>query len=392
MYICRGAFAGCQGPLDAQCRLLDLMVVELTYDSVDVSNAISVIESITALVHQHISLHERVHTRSASDASSLGGAAAGGSAARLCFGSLFSGIIRGNASSNSDSNRDSLMCHLLKLLNVLVQIPMPNRGARSRTTSNAGSAASSAAAADAGGSSLANTSDSPMTDMSKISQQQQQASVRSSTEEHGQQTDEQKTETAAAAAAAAAAATKGGRSSSPASIRNRSTSKPRACTHFSDPRHPEQEVKEATLTDVILGHPHIMVHLLQALSLCHSHSIASLLGSSATSPTSASNSSSSMCLSTMHDTFANMDPQSVGDGIFHVLCTLNKKASDVKLVLRAMYTYISAGFQGTRAAGISKLSEPLLWFILRLLDCEVAIKLFLEMGKFFQLSSSIELI
>ena len=76
-----------------------------------------------------------------------------------------------------------------------------------------------------------------------------------------------------------------------------------------------------------------------------------------------------------------MDPQSMGDAIFQLLCTLNRKVSDVKLAVRAVYAYISSGFQGIASAGISKLSEPLLWFVLRVLDCDRAITIFLEMGE-----------
>ena len=121
---CRGAFATCQGPLDAQCRLLELMVIELTYDAVDVSNAISVIEAITGLLHQYIAVSIKVHMKHGSSADSS-------TSACMCFGSI--GMLTGmktTTNSNCDSSRDSLMCNLLKLLNVLVQIPLPNQRAR----------------------------------------------------------------------------------------------------------------------------------------------------------------------------------------------------------------------------------------------------------------------
>ena len=56
---CRGAFHSGMGPLDAQCKLL-VHMLELSYDGVDVSNAISVIEALAILVHQHIASQEKV--------------------------------------------------------------------------------------------------------------------------------------------------------------------------------------------------------------------------------------------------------------------------------------------------------------------------------------------
>ena len=280
-------------------------------------------------------------------------------------------MLRGNAASSSDATRDLLMCNLLKLVNVLIQIPVPGRSnttSGNRTRASVFSASADVSAAEMGGlpgpaESIA--VDSPLTDFSKISQSLgQSGNVMTSTpnlppplaDAAGQQTDEQKTETANAANASI---------SSLSSTRN----KPRSCTHYADSRNPDGELKEAALADIILGHPHIMVHFLQALSYCNSNTVAMLLGSSGMK-------------GNMQETFTGIDPLSVGDGIFQILCTLNKKATDVKLVLKAVYTYLQSGFQGVRLAGISKLSEPLLWFVLRVLDCERAIKYFLDMGTF----------
>ena len=82
----------------------------------------------------------------------------------------------------------------------------------------------------------------------------------------------------------------------------------------------------------------------------------------------------------MQDSFTGIDSVSVGDGVFQVLCTLNRKTSDVKLMLKPVLLYMSSGFHGNRGVRISRLSEPLLWFILRVLDCETMIRHCLNMG------------
>ncbi len=70
---------------------------------------------------------------------------------------------------------------------------------------------------------------------------------------------------------------------------------------------------------------------------------------------------------------------------------LNRKTSDVTLMLKPLLQYMSCGgFHGARAgAGVSRLSEPLLWLILRVLDCETMIRHCLNMGT---LLSTIQLI
>lgn len=342
------------------------MVTDLCYDSKDQSNAISVIEAVTGLLHQHINTSIRVQTKHTASPDST-------TAARQCFGGvgMFTGATRAAAaaaaSSNADSNRDTLMCNLLKLLNALVHIPLPQQHQPRATTEE--SSTEPAATGGTGGSS--------MTDSSKISQQGGITQPPSAVSEE-QQTDEQKTETAAAQAAAAAAAspsTSAAAAAGASGARSNNSRLSRACMHYPDSRHPEQAVKAVALADNILARPHIMAQLLQALSHCTSTStVAMLLAVSASGGHASADS--------LHDP-ATMDPQSMGDAVFQLLCSLNRKASDVKLIVKAVYTYIKSGFQGYLQAGISKLSEPLLWFILRVLDCDRAITLFLDMGKVF---------
>lgn len=345
----RGAFHNGLGPLDAQCKLLDHML-EQAYDNIDINNAISVIESLSVLVHQHIICQEKVVCHSASENSV---------SARSCFGGLFASMLRAGDSRTmmGDSNRDLLMCSLLKLVNILVQIPLPGRSGAPRRNATGSVGVFTDIVADVGGGDFMD--DSPMTDSSKICQSLAGAStpIITSTpnapdEEKGSETDEQKTEN------------------------NSNANKPRSCVHFSDLRNPESENKEQTLSDVVLSHPQIMRHLIQALSCCNSNTMAMILGSSGLQ-------------GSMQDSFTGTDPLSVGDGIFFILCTLNKRATDVNLILRPILEYLSSGFGGGSVPGISRLSEPLLWFVLRVLDCEVTIRNYLSMGKYTDVNFSV---
>ncbi|KAG2467020.1 BIRC6 protein, partial [Polypterus senegalus] len=112
----RGPFQSGQGPLDAQIKLLEF-TLEQNFEVVSVSTILAVIEAITFLVHHYITCSDKVVSRSGSD-SSVG--------ARACFGGLFSNIIRpGDAKAVcGEMTRDQLMFDLLKLVNILVQLPL----------------------------------------------------------------------------------------------------------------------------------------------------------------------------------------------------------------------------------------------------------------------------
>jgi baculoviral IAP repeat-containing protein 6 len=130
------------------------------------------------------------------------------------------------------------------------------------------------------------------------------------------------------------------------------------------------EEKLASLVGVILGHQQVMAALLQSLSICHG-------GLSKHSTLNAM----------IADQLLSVDPVSVGDGVFQILCTLNQKASSLPLLLQPLYQFLAADFRGVRMTGASRLSEPLLLFALRVLDCPNAIGTFLEMGKLLLVDS-----
>ena len=309
------------GPLDAQCKFLEF-ILELSYDQVDINNAISVIESVSALVHQHILCQERVTCRSTSDNSVN---------ARSCFGGLFASLLRGSDSRSNvgDCSRDLLMCSLLKLVNALVQVQFPQRYGRRISVNDS----------QAEPHTPTNISmQEPLTDSSKLSQAQAlatstpHASCRSrSDEEKFGQTDEQKTENIASGAQSSA------------------------------------EPQGIVLADIILGHRTIMSNFIQALSYCTSSTMAMILGSSDIP-------------SNLQDSFTGGDPLSVGDGIYQILVTLTKKCNDSRLVLESLFLYLTGGFSVHGSPGLCRLSEPLLWFIHKVLDSSRMLKLFLEKG------------
>lgn len=309
--------------MDAQCKFMEV-ILEISFEQVDISNAISVIESISTLVHQHLMTQERVTCKSSSEQSIN---------SRSCFGGMFASLLRGGDSKSvmGDASRDLLMCSLLKLVNSLIQIKC---GTRQNQTTNHDVSSEPRAAANI-------SLSEPVTDATKLSQglvssAPPAAMVTSaplhtmSDDDKSQQTDEQKTENL---------------NNGPA-----------------DPVF-------IYLTDIILGHQQIMSNLIQALSYCNSNTMAAILGSREIS-------------SHMQETFTGVDPVSVGDMIYQILVTLLRHCTEQKLVLESLLHYISGSCLGLSGGAFCRLSEPLLWFALRILDSPKAIHQFHDMSKY----------
>lgn len=111
---------------------------------------------------------------------------------------------------------------------------------------------------------------------------------------------------------------------------------------------------------------------------------------------------------TKHENFhGGLDAISVGDGLFTILSTLSKRATSVQVMLQPILTYMACGYMGRQVMNYAttnscrnkqtiqqptkmclfkgslstcQLSEPLLWFILRVLDTTEALKAFHDMG------------
>ncbi|KAK6293579.1 hypothetical protein J4Q44_G00359050 [Coregonus suidteri] len=283
----RGPFQSCQGPLDAQVKLLEF-TLEQNFEVVSVSTISSVIESITFLVHHYITCSDKVVSRSGSD-SSVG--------ARACFGGLFANIIRpGDAKAVcGETTRDQLMFDLLKLVNALVQLPLSGDREFSGRLPPAGSGAS----------------DSSASDEEKVCGNKEGAA--------------------------------GG-----------------ATPH---------QGPAAGVADMVLANQQIMSQTLSALGQCNSSAMAMIIGASGLHLTK-------------HENFhGGLDAISVGDGLFTILTSLSKRATSVQVMLQPILTYMACGYMGRQGSlSTCQLSEPLLWFILRVLDTSEALKAFHDMG------------
>ncbi|KAJ7404249.1 hypothetical protein WISP_146258 [Willisornis vidua] len=280
----RGAFQTGQGPLDAQVKLLEF-TLEQNFEVVSVSTISAVIESITFLVHHYITCSDKVMSRSGSD-SSVG--------ARACFGGLFANIIRpGDAKAVcGEMTRDQLMFDLLKLINILVQLPLSsNREYSARVPVSS------------------STTDS-VSDEEKVS---------------------------------------GGKDGNGS--------------------NPNTQGSTAYVADLVLANQQIMSQILSALGQCNSSAMAMIIGASGLHLTK-------------HENFhGGLDAISVGDGLFTILTTLSKKATTVQVMLQPILTYMACGYMGRQGSlATCQLSEPLLWFILRVLDTSEALKAFHDMG------------
>ncbi|XP_029377805.1 baculoviral IAP repeat-containing protein 6 isoform X4 [Echeneis naucrates] len=283
----RGPFQSGQGPLDAQVKLLEF-TLEQNFEVVSVATISSVIESITFLVHHYITCSDKVVSRSGSD-SSVG--------ARACFGGLFANIIRpGDAKAVcGETTRDQLMFDLLKLVNVLVQLPLSG----DREFSGRLPPACSGAA------------DSSVSDEEKVCGSKESVT--------------------------------GGSAS---------------C-----------QGPPAGVADLVLANQQIMSQILSALGQCNSSAMAMIIGASGLHLTK-------------HENFhGGLDAISVGDGLFTILTTLSKRATSVQVMLQPILTYMACGYMGRQGSlSTCQLSEPLLWFILRVLDTSEALKAFHDMG------------
>jgi baculoviral IAP repeat-containing protein 6 len=128
------------------------------------------------------------------------------------------------------------------------------------------------------------------------------------------------------------------------------------------------EPQGINIADIILDRRAIMCNFIQALSYCNSSTMAMLLGSSGMP-------------SNMLDSFTGGDPLSVGDGIYQILVTLSRQCSDSRHLMEALFLYLSGGFMSHGAPSLCRLSEPLLWFILKVLHSQKMLKLFLDKGE-----------
>ncbi|KAJ9600171.1 hypothetical protein L9F63_009505, partial [Diploptera punctata] len=271
-----GALANRQGPLDAQCKLVELLL-NLNFANIDLSTAMSILESVGVLVYTYILSLERVKCRSLSESNVT---------ASSCFGGLFASVLGGETKQGKPASWDALLCSLLKLVNKLVQTPLVTQNHGVRQAENEHKAEQQ------------NSSD--------MSRQFQNA---------------------------------------------------------------RQEVKVPCVADTVLQHHPTMLRLLSALAGCSGSTLAMLLGSAAPPE--------QLALGEFGE------PLSVGDAVFQLLAMLARKATSPQLILRPLFDFLSSACNAqppVGAVGVMQLSEPLLWFILRVLDKESALEEFNRMG------------
>ena len=230
-------------------------------------------------------------------------------------------------SSGGEASRDVLMCSLLQLVNQLIKVPLDeNNAARFLHELPRQEIPVSA---DLG--SL------PVTDSSKLNASMQQSVVSaSSTDAPMSDDDKERSSEAQAPTAPVTAPTDA-------------------------PVEPQQVPR---ICDIVLSNKETISMLLSALNHCSSNTMASIIGSSTLYPSAS-------------DSFANVDPLSVGDNIFQVLCTLGGKSYAVELMLRPLLSYLSTNQSKTGCS----LSEPLLWLILKTLNEQKSLQAFHDMGK-----------
>ncbi|XP_078714316.1 dual E2 ubiquitin-conjugating enzyme/E3 ubiquitin-protein ligase BIRC6 isoform X2 [Lampetra fluviatilis] len=126
---------------------------------------------------------------------------------------------------------------------------------------------------------------------------------------------------------------------------------------------------QACVADLVLANQQIMSQILSALSQCNSNTMAMIMGASG------------LHLSKHESLHSGMDAISVGDGLFSILSTLSQRATSPQLMLQPILTYMACGYMGRQGSlATCQMSEPLLWFILRVLDSAEALKTFHLMG------------
>lgn len=123
-----------------------------------------------------------------------------------------------------------------------------------------------------------------------------------------------------------------------------------------------------TFTDTVLQHFPIMNKFLGALSHCNASSAALLVICSIYSP----------MYNESKNTFS--DPMSVEDALFQLIIYMNKLASEPVLVIKPLFDYINYVSNIRHAMPKIYLSEPFLWFILKILETPAALEVFCEMG------------
>lgn len=129
---------------------------------------------------------------------------------------------------------------------------------------------------------------------------------------------------------------------------------------------PVTKTPKSVLPDLIITDDDICLHLLQCLNLCSSNNIGVLLTGA-----NILNSSQSMSVSG--------DPVSVEDGILQVVSVIYSQLTHQDFLVAMVIKYLS-GCE-TSSVPVMSLSEPFLWFLLRMLDSNKQVEIFNTQGR-----------
>lgn len=139
---------------------------------------------------------------------------------------------------------------------------------------------------------------------------------------------------------------------------------------------PVAKAPKSVLPDIIITDDDICLNLLQCLNLCSSNNIGVLL-------TGANILNSSQGLS------VSGDPVSVEDGILQVVSVIYSQLTHQDFLVAMVIKYLS-GCEGT-SVPVTSLSEPFLWFLLRMLDSNKQVEIFNTQGKWLLVLLSLSL-
>ncbi|KAL5282756.1 BIRC6 family protein [Megaselia abdita] len=128
----------------------------------------------------------------------------------------------------------------------------------------------------------------------------------------------------------------------------------------------EQGIKEYNkpkcIADSVLLQPTTMNRLLASLSNCTSSSI----------PISGMN--------TSPDHSLNCDSETVPDALYSLLLTLTDRGSDQNLIVEPLFMYLESNISSRNVMPKLQISEPFLWYVLKVLEVPGAVKIFTKMG------------
>ncbi|CAH0552135.1 unnamed protein product [Brassicogethes aeneus] len=265
-----GPITARQGPLDAQCKLLQNML-QMNFVQTDLTIAMSILESTGVFVQSYVENVDKIKCINIGEKQNT---------TTSTFSDIFASVL-GSDSNKSDRpvSYEVLQISLLRLLGKLIETPLPNTG-------------------------------------NKTGQPNPSTS----------QTDESKAE----------------------QIQEGSRTPDNVAPCFAD---------------VVLRHHPCFIRLCHALSSCKSSSLCMLVN---VAPKAS---------------FANFgEPTTVGDAVFQVLATLAKKATSREMLMEPLLIFLSQ---------TPSLSEPLLWFILQVLDTQEAVRCFHGLGGITILAKSV---